>query len=336
MTIPPPPSKAPPKADMHFARQVVETEIQQVDTLILEVVGEGLPFIRDVAAHLIMSGGKRIRPLLTLLCARLCGYEGKDHIKLAAAVEFIHTATLLHDDVVDESALRRGKPTANEAFGNKSSVLVGDFLFAQAFQLMVQTNSLAVLGALSHASAVIVTGEVKQLLIEGDPETSEATYLDVIYHKTAALFAAACESGAMLECDHEMQYDLAEFGKCIGMAFQLVDDALDYVADERTLGKETGNDLREGKITLPLIVAYHQGTKEEKAFWKEILEHKTVDDPTWQKALRYLHSHRAIKHTLGIASQYCAKARHVIEPLPEGDAKKALQEIITFCEQRIY
>ncbi len=220
-----------------------------------------IPLIHNIASHIIASGGKRIRPALTLISAQLCGYEGARHIALAAAVEFIHTATLLHDDVVDESKVRRGLATANEVFGNKASILVGDFLLSQAFQLMVADGSLKVLKILSDAAAVIAKGEVMQLMTEGEPETTIQKYLQVISSKTAILFASACELGAVVAGQDGCEERLREFGIYIGIAFQLTDDALDYTADESKLGKTVGDDFREGKVTLPVILAYNAGTR---------------------------------------------------------------------------
>ena len=240
---------------------LIRGDLKRVDALILERVKNEIPLIHDLAKHIIAGGGKRIRPALTLISAQLCGYQGPRHITLAAAVEFIHTATLLHDDVVDESKLRRGLPTANELFGNKASVLVGDFLLSQAFQLMVGDGSHKALKILSDASAIIAKGEVMQLMTEGEPETSVERYLQIISSKTAVLFASACELGAVVAEEERAEEKLREFGIYIGIAFQLVDDALDYGADQGKLGKTVGDDFREGKVTLPVILAYAAGTR---------------------------------------------------------------------------
>lgn len=324
----------PPSLDS--VRVMVEHELTAADQHIIERVGKEVPLIKDITKHIIAAGGKRIRPMLTLLSARLCGYQGEDHIKLAAAVEFIHTATLLHDDVVDESMTRRGNKTANNAFDNKSSVLVGDFLFAQAFQLMVETESLAVLDILSHASATIAAGEVKQLMVEGNVETNYDTYLDVIYHKTAALFAAACESGAAIAQRDDLQQSLRTYGECIGIAFQLVDDALDYASDEAVLGKPIGGDFREGKITLPVIFAYQDANDEEQLFWQRTLGESDQTSEDFAKAKAYMNQHHAIGRTFSEAKLYCEKASVSLKSLPKTPELQALEAIVAFCAARMY
>src|SRR3954449_9032884 len=257
--------------------RLVKADLEACNDVIVARMDSPVALIPQLAAHIVAAGGKRLRPLLTLASARLCGYPGTSgaarHIDLAACVEFIHTATLLHDDVVDESLLRRGLASANAVFGNKASVLVGDFLFARAFQLMVEDGSLEVLAILSRAAATIAEGEVLQLVTQNDLSTSETRYLDVVKGKTAALFAAACEVGAVV-ADRPLAEAaaLAEYGMNLGIAFQLVDDALDYAADQAVLGKTVGDDFREGKITMPVLAAYHAGDKVAREFWVRTIE----------------------------------------------------------------
>src|SRR3954471_12950477 len=250
------------------------------NAVILERMQSKVALIPELAGHLIAGGGKRMRPMLTLASAALLGYPGTRHHKLAAAVEFIHTATLLHDDVVDRSGLRRGRRTANIIWGNSASVLVGDFLFSRAFELMVEDGSLRVLLILSHASAVIAEGEINQLTAQRRIETSEARYLDIIGAKTAALFAAACRIAAIVaERDQAIEEALDAYGRNLGIAFQLVDDAIDYASDEATMGKDTGDDFRDGKVTLPVILAHARGSDVERRFWREAMEgHRASDE----------------------------------------------------------
>lgn len=315
---------------------LISEDLKQVNSLILERVKNEIPLISDIVTHIIASGGKRIRPALTLICSNLCGYKENRHIPLAAAVEFIHTATLLHDDVVDESKLRRGLATANEVFGNKASILVGDFLLSQAFQLMVSDGSLKVLKILSDASAVIAKGEVMQLITEGEPETSIQNYLEVIHAKTAVLFAAACELGAVVSGREEAEKTLREFGMNIGIAFQLIDDALDYVANEQTLGKTVGDDFRDGKITLPVILAYSASDEEDKTFWKRTLSDLEQTESDFTEAVHLLEKHQAIYQTIEMAKAYCEKARNALHEFPPSPAREALFDLVDFCENRAY
>jgi octaprenyl-diphosphate synthase len=315
---------------------LIQHDLKEVDALILERVKSDVPLINDIARHIIASGGKRIRPALTLISAQLCHYEGHRHIALAAAVEFIHTATLLHDDVVDESKLRRGLATANELFGNKASVLVGDFLLSQAFQLMVSDGSIKALKILSDAAAVISKGEVMQLMTEGQPETSIEHYLQVISSKTAVLFAAACELGAMIAGKDKHEESLREFGIYIGIAFQLIDDVLDYASDAGTMGKNSGDDFQEGKITLPVILAYSAGSREEKVFWIRTLAELQQLPDDFEHAQMLLHKHGALEQTISMAERYCNKARQCLAPFSKSPAKSAMLDIVDFCIQRVY
>lgn len=292
--------------------------------------------IPQLAAHIVAAGGKRLRPLLTLASAQMCGYAGTRHIELAACVEFIHTATLLHDDVVDESVLRRGLSSANAVFGNKASVLVGDFLFARAFQLMVADGSLKVLGILSHAAATIAEGEVLQLVTQNDLSTSEERYLDVVRGKTAALFDAACRVGAVVADRPLVEEEaLSDYGANLGMAFQLVDDALDYSADQRTLGKTVGDDFREGKITLPVLAAFHAGSGEERAFWVRTIEASEQGDSDLEHAMAIMAIRGAIPATLRHAGRFVADAKAALAVFPDSPVRQALLDVADFTVSRV-
>ena len=333
-----PASKSSPKTvSLDALYALVKDDLARVDSLILGRVKSEVPLIHDIAEHIIRSGGKRIRPALTLISSQLCGNNSGKPIARAAAIEFIHTATLLHDDVVDESKLRRGLATANEMFGNKASVLVGDFLLSQAFQLMVVDGSLLVLGILSDASAVIAKGEVMQLMTEGEPETSLQDYLNVISSKTAVLFAAACELGAIDAGNtNNHRTSLRDFGMQIGMAFQLIDDVLDYAADQATLGKAVGDDFREGKITLPVIIAYNAGNAEEKTFWKRTLADHKQRPGDFAQAAALLSKYNALSQSIAMAEGYCEQARHSIAGFADCPAKSAMLDLIDFCADRAY
>jgi octaprenyl-diphosphate synthase len=292
--------------------------------------------IPQLAAHIVAAGGKRLRPLLTLAAARLCGYSGgQRHVELAACVEFIHTATLLHDDVVDESQLRRGLASANAVFGNKASVLVGDFLFARAFQLMVEDGSLDVLRILSKAAATIAEGEVLQLATQNDLGTTEEKYLEVVKGKTAALFAAACQVGAVVADRPVAEEDaLSDYGMKLGIAFQLVDDALDYAADQATLGKTVGDDFREGKITLPVLVAYHLGNPVERTFWERTIEQSEQTDEDLETAMRLMANHDAIGVTLLRAARFADEAKAALAPFPDSPIRSALMAVADYTVSR--
>ena len=292
--------------------------------------------IPQLAAHIVAAGGKRLRPLLTLAAARMCGYAGTRHIELAACVEFIHTATLLHDDVVDESLLRRGLSSANSVFGNKASVLVGDFLFARAFQLMVADGSLAVLPILSKAAATIAEGEVYQLVIQNDLATSEEQYLEMIRGKTAALFSAACEVGAVVAERPQSEWAaLAAYGDNLGIAFQLVDDALDYAADQAKLGKTVGDDFREGKITMPVLAAYHAGDAEAREFWVRTIEASSQEEQDLDHALRLIERSGAIRTTLDHAAGFAERAKAALAPFPPGPFRDALADVADYTVSRV-
>jgi octaprenyl-diphosphate synthase len=313
------------------------TDLARVNEVILEQMQSPVLLIPQLAGHLIAAGGKRLRPMLTLSAARLCGYQGERHTGLAASVEFIHTATLLHDDVVDESDLRRGAATANAVWGNQSSVLVGDFLFARAFELMVADGSLEVLYILSRASSVIAEGEVHQLITANDTDTTEQDYLEVIEAKTAKLFAAATEIGAIVaDRPAEERQALASFGHNIGMAFQLIDDVLDYSARQATLGKAVGDDFREGKITLPIILAFRHGDEEARVFWRRTLEDLEQKKGDFKRAVQMMENAGALKATVDRAREYGQRALDALSIFPDDEHKQALQESVAFAVSRSY
>ncbi|MCK0167613.1 polyprenyl synthetase family protein [Jannaschia sp. S6380] len=312
----------------------LSNDMEQVGHLIrARMASENAPRIPEVTAHLVDAGGKRVRPMLTLAAARLCGYEGDDHIKLAATVEFIHTATLLHDDVVDESAQRRGRPTANLLWDNQSSVLVGDYLFARSFQLMVETGSLRVLDILSGAAATIAEGEVLQLSAARNIATTEETYLKVVRGKTAALFEAACQVGGVVaRAPHDQTSALAEFGDALGISFQIIDDWLDYGGAGEGIGKDIGDDFREGKLTLPVIRAIARGDVEERAFWREALERGRSDDLARARAI--LERHGTLKETRREALAWRDRAKAALTRLPASELRDMLGDLADYVVAR--
>jgi octaprenyl-diphosphate synthase len=291
--------------------------------------------IPEVANHLISSGGKRLRPMLTLATAALAGYEGDGHVKLAASVEFMHTATLLHDDVVDESDMRRGRVAARIKWGNEASVLVGDFLLGQAFKMMVEVSSLRALDILSSAATVIAEGEVMQLAAAKNTETTEDEYLAVIRAKTAELFAAACEVGPVIANRPKAEATACRsYGMNLGIAFQLVDDALDYGGTSAKLGKNVGDDFREGKITLPVVLSFRRGDAAERSFWRRTLVDGEVGAGDLEHAVLIMRRHRALDDTIERARHYCAIARDALALFPNGAMKQALLEVVDFCIAR--
>jgi octaprenyl-diphosphate synthase len=293
--------------------------------------------VPQLAGHIIAAGGKRLRPLLTLGAAKLCGYPGDRHISLATCVEFIHTATLLHDDVVDESNLRRGQETANALFGNQASVLVGDFLFSRSFELMIEDGSLEVLRILSHASSVIAEGEVLQLMTTNDTQTSEDTYLEVIKAKTAQLFAAACRIGAVVADRPRIEEEALEsYGMNLGIAFQLIDDVLDYSAKQATLGKSIGDDFKEGKISLPVILAFRRGDEKDRKFWRRTLEELDQSEDDLAHALHLMEKHSALKDSIDRARHYGAIARDSLGIFEDGLPKAIFSNLIDFCIERAH
>lgn len=312
-------------------------DMDRVNRMILSRTGSDVTMIPEVANHLISSGGKRLRPMLTLAAATLAGYRGEGHVKLAASVEFMHTATLLHDDVVDESSMRRGRLAARMLWGNEASVLVGDFLLGQAFKMMVEVGSLPALDVLSSAAAIIAEGEVMQLAAAKNTDTTEDDYLAVIRAKTAALFAAACEVGPILaESSKAERAACRSYGMNLGIAFQLVDDALDYGGAAAKLGKNVGDDFREGKITLPIVLSFRRGTEAERAFWRRTLVEGEIADGELDHALAILRRHRALEDTVERARHYGAMARDALELFPESPMKSALLETVDFCIARAH
>ncbi len=326
-----------PKGAIERLLKLIEGDLQHVNALILERMRSDVPLIPELAGHIINSGGKRLRPMLTLAAAQICGYQGLGHIRLATAVEFIHTATLLHDDVVDESELRRGKAAAHVIWGNSPSVLVGDFLFSRSFQLMVETGSLRVLNILSNASAVIAEGEVMQLSIKGNIGVSEDTYLKIISAKTAALFAAASESGAVIaQADGLREMALKTYGHNLGIAFQLVDDALDYSGREAMMGKAIGDDFREGKMTLPVIMALAKANAEEAEFWRRTMGHRHQTEADLTHAIHLIDKHHTIAETLSRARSFTDQASAALNVFPDGAMRRALSELAEFCVSRAH
>lgn len=307
----------------------------QVNDLILKMAGANVDMIPEIADYLISSGGKRLRPMLTLAAADMCGYEGDGHVKLAACVEFMHTATLLHDDVVDESDMRRGKKSARMVWGNQASVLVGDYLLGQSFRMMVEVGSLEALDILSTASSVIAEGEVMQLVAAKNTATTEDEYLEVIRAKTAALFSAAAEVGPVLaDAPKAAKSAFRSYGTNLGLAFQLIDDALDYGGSAADLGKDIGDDLREGKITLPVVLSYRRGSDADRAFFDRVLMEGDVQDGDLETAIATMKQLDALKDTVERASHYGAVAKDALAAFPDSNMKKSLLETVDFCIYR--
>ena len=307
------------KPSLDSLSELVADDIKTVNQLIVQRMASPVKMIPELAGHIVAAGGKRLRPMLTLAAARMCGYSGTRHIALAACIEFIHTATLLHDDVVDESDLRRGLASANAVWGNKASVLVGDFLFSRSFELMVEDGSLLVLGILSNTSAAIAEGEVMQLVTTNDTETGETAYLDVIKAKTAKLFSAACRIGAVIADRPRIEEEALEtFGMNLGITFQMIDDVLDYSAKQATLGKSIGDDFKEGKITLPVILAFRRGDEEERTFWRRTLEDLAQKEGDLEHVLHLMKKHKALEDTVERARHYGAIARDALAIFDDG------------------
>jgi octaprenyl-diphosphate synthase len=316
---------------------LVAADMERVNRTILVHAASHVTMVPEIANHLISSGGKRLRPMLTLATAGLCSYPGDGHIKLAAAVEFMHTATLLHDDVVDESDMRRGKLAARMLWGNEATVLVGDFLLGQAFKMMVEVGSLPCLEVLSSAAAVIAEGEVMQLAAAKDTETSEDDYLAVIRAKTAALFAAASEVGPTLARRPKAEVAACRgYGLNLGIAFQLIDDALDYGGTSSKLGKNVGDDFREGKITLPVVLSFRRGSEKERMFWRRTLVGGEIGDGDLEFAIATMHRHRGLEDTVERARHYGAMARDALELFPASAWKVALIDVVDFCIDRVH
>jgi octaprenyl-diphosphate synthase len=328
---------SPPDATIDRLVELANSDMLRVNAEIVARTGSEVTMIPEVANHLISSGGKRLRPMLTLAMAGLTGYSGDAHVKLAAAVEFMHTATLLHDDVVDESEMRRGKLAARMLWGNEASVLVGDFLLGQAFKMMVEVGSMRALEILSTAAAVIAEGEVMQLGAAKNTATTEDEYLAVIRAKTAELFAAACEVGPVLTNRPKAEAAACRsFGMNLGIAFQLVDDALDYGGKAAKLGKNVGDDFREGKITLPVVLSFRRGSESERSFWIRTLEHGKVTDSDLETAVGLMTKHRALEDTFKRAQHYGAIACDALALFPASEMKQALEEAVEFCTARTH
>lgn len=316
---------------------LVAADMERVTETILSRLSSHVDMVPELANHIVESGGKRLRPMMTLAAAEICGYRGGDHVKLAAAVELMHTATLLHDDVVDESELRRGRKAARMIWGNQASVLVGDFLLGRAFKLMVEVGSLAALDTLSSAACVIAEGEVLQLATTKDTRTTEDAYLQVVNAKTAALFAAATEVGAIIaDRPPSEQAALASYGRNLGVAFQLVDDALDYSGRQQVLGKAVGDDFREGKLTLPVVLAYRRGTAEERAFWERTLRDGEQTGDDLARAIEIMAAHDCLDDTIGRARHYGAIACDALAIFPDSEMRGVLNGLVHFCVNRSY
>lgn len=328
--------KNAPQPSIQALVDLVSGGMDSVNQLILSKAGSNVDLIPEIAKHLISSGGKRLRPMLTLACADMFDYRGDGHVVLAASVEFMHTATLLHDDVVDESDMRRGKLAARKLWGNQASVLVGDYLLGQAFKMMVDVGSLEALRILSEASAIIAEGEVMQLGAAKNISTTEDQYLKVVDAKTAALFAAAAEVGPVIAGQNAVAKAAARnYGRELGLAFQLIDDALDYGGSSADLGKDIGDDFREGKITLPVVLAVSRGRHEERTFWQRCLEGNGIADGDLEKAIALMNKYDAIADTVDRARTFGDNALAALDQLPDGLHRDALAYTVAFCISRV-
>jgi octaprenyl-diphosphate synthase len=317
--------------------ELVDEDMNAINRIILDKAVSDVELIPELTHHLVNSGGKRLRPMLAIAASKLCGYRGQGHVRTAAAIEFMHTATLLHDDVVDESDTRRGRKTARLIWGNQATVLVGDFLLGQAFRMLVDVGSLPVLRILSNAAATIAEGEVMQLAAAKNTATTEDAYLAIIDSKTAALFAAAAEvGGAISNRPADEQAALRSYGRNLGLAFQLVDDALDYSGDSARLGKSVGDDFREGKITLPVILSFRRGNDRDREFWNRTIVEGKIDDGDLEHAIGLMKKHKSIDATLERARSYGAIARDALAIFPESTERSAMQDVIDFCIARAH
>ena len=320
---------------MEAALALIGDELKQVEQQFKKDLASDVPLIRKVGEYVLSSGGKRIRPALLLLSAKLCNYRGDRHVPLASVVEFIHTATLLHDDVVDNANLRRGIASANTLWGNEASVLVGDFLFSKSFSLMVADGDLNILRVLSGATTMIAEGEVLQLVCTSDITMTEQRYIDVVKCKTAVLISAACQAGAILgNVSAEMEKAMSDFGMDLGIAFQLMDDVLDYAADEKEFGKSIGHDIEEGKVTLPLIHALMHCTDAERGRIGDIVTSETVEDEDFAFAFDLVHRHGGIEFTVSRARDYVERAKSSLESFPQSNVKSALFELADYVVTR--
>jgi octaprenyl-diphosphate synthase len=321
-------------ADIQHVFDLCEGEMSQVNRLIRNSLDSDVVLIRQISEYIINSGGKRLRPMLVLLAARACGYRGTDHIAVAAIIEFIHTATLLHDDVVDESDLRRGQESAHEVWGNAASVLVGDFLYSRSFQMMVTIDSMRVMEVLSNATNTIAEGEVEQLLNMHNPDVSESRYFSVIEKKTAKLFEAACQLGAVLAGKPELEQQMANFGRELGAAFQVADDVLDYTADAVTLGKNIGDDLAEGKPTLPLILSRNRLQPDQRAVIDDTIREGGLD--RIDQVVKLIRSTGALDEAMEVARERARASIAAITELPDTQWKDAMADLASYSVSRPY
>lgn len=316
-------------------RQIIQSDLDKVDALIFSLIVNKISLIPEISEHTISAGGKRLRPILTLACSQMCGYKGDAHISLAACVEFIHTATLLHDDVVDKSDLRRGTSTANSLWGNKESILVGDFLLGKAFELMGAAKSLEIYRILSSAAVVISEGEVMQLAATGNIKDGEENYIKIIAAKTAELFAAACQVGAVLGgVSNNEALALRSFGMNLGIAFQIVDDVLDYCSSGEKMGKNSGDDFRERKVTLPVILSYKKGDAAQRKFWERTINEGKQTDDDVAVAIKYVTQNNVINEAMEEADKYVATARQALDLFPDSAIKSSLLDILSFAVER--
>jgi octaprenyl-diphosphate synthase len=325
------------KNALELLQELTAEDIKKVNELLVSKLGIDVPLIPKIANHLIQAGGKRLRPMLAIACAKLCDYEGERHIALSSCVEMLHTATLLHDDVVDESLYRRGEKSANAIWGNKPSILVGDFLLSKSFEIMVNDGSLKILSILANAASIISKGEVMQLVATNDIETNEAKYLQIIEAKTAELFASSCQIGAVISNkDKKAEEALRIFGLNLGIAFQLIDDVLDYSASLSQMGKSLGDDFREGKVTIPVILAYHRGDSAEKLFWKDVISKENRSENELKKAIELINKHNAIEDSIKRAHHYGDVAKDALGIFDNKYEKQILCDIVDFCIKRAY
>jgi len=318
-------------------QQIVSDDFDALNQNVVKQLHSEVPLIENIGQYLIDAGGKRIRPLLVLLCSRALNYQGNQHINLATVIEFLHTATLLHDDVVDMSEMRRGQPTANVQWGNPSSVLVGDFIYSRAFQLLVNIADMQIMEVMATTTNKISEGEVLQLVNQHNVSATELDYMKVIHNKTAILFAAACSAAAILaNADATVQEKLHTFGLEVGMAFQLIDDVLDYSAKQAELGKTVGDDFKEGKVTLPIILAWSRGNEEEREFWRRTIERLEQNEGDQDHAFEIMAKHNTLNDTVDRARHYGSMARDALGIFPDSDVKDSLLELVDFCIRRAY
>jgi octaprenyl-diphosphate synthase len=324
-----------PKDLLITISQELAPEMKRVEAMIENALAHRITLIPEVGGHLIASGGKRLRPLMLMACARLCGYQGDDHIKLATCLEFIHNATLLHDDVMDQSHLRRGKPTAHQIWGAPASIVVGDFLLCRALELMTEVESWPIVHLINHMATKIIEGQTLDLSWSQHLSMDEATYLEMTHLKTAWLFQAACELGALV-AQHPEKEALKAFGYHLGMAFQLMDDVIDYTSTADILGKNPGQDFQEAKVTLPVILALAKASPEERAFWERTLKDhvQTADD--FAQARQIMTHHKVFEQVIASAQVALDKAAHNLEPFPESPLKKALLNVLQFIHQQAF